>query len=158
MRTRLFNGISFYNVRLDLQGLVSLLFTTYLLTQIFSGVGQQVANCLAAGREIFESRERMTQSYSWAIFIGANVAVELVSQTLISIPTFAAWYFPTGLYRTGDDSFTSTERAGLVIVLIWLFVLWSSTLCQALAAVTPQPVMAVQLATLMYVLLVVLCG
>ncbi|KAI6090969.1 P-loop containing nucleoside triphosphate hydrolase protein [Hypoxylon rubiginosum] len=75
----LFNGISFYNEPLNLQGLISLLFSTYLLTQIFSGMGQQVANRLAAGREIFESRECMTQSYSWAMFIGANVAVKLVS-------------------------------------------------------------------------------
>ncbi|KAI1335017.1 P-loop containing nucleoside triphosphate hydrolase protein [Xylariaceae sp. FL0016] len=154
----LFNGISFYNQPLSLQGLVSLLFSTYLLTQVFAGVGQQVANRISSGRELFESRERNSRAYSWHVFIGANVTIELLSQTLIAAPMFAAWYYPTGLFHNGDASFGTANRGGLVFVLIWLFVQWASTLSQALAAVLPQPVTAVQIATLIYVLSVVFCG
>lgn len=152
------NGISFYHVSLDIQGLTSLLFSIFLLTQLFSTIDQLIIPRLVAGRELFEARERGTGAYGWAVFLASHMAIELFWQTLISVPLFASWYFPTGLQDVDTAELGRAERGGLAFVLVWLFNLWAATLSQAFAAGLPHPETAVQLATLCFWLSLVFCG
>ncbi|GAP85100.2 putative multidrug resistance protein CDR1 [Rosellinia necatrix] len=152
------NGISFYKPPLDMQGLITIVFSIFLITQLFSPLGQQMIPKLAVGRSIYESRERSNRSYSWVVFLASNVMVELFWQTLGSILFFIIWYYPTGLYRYGDNDVSSIDRGGLVFVLVWLFCLWTSTLSQALGASLDAPELAVQLSTLLFFLSLIFCG
>jgi hypothetical protein len=153
------NGISFYYIALDIQGLTSLLFSIFLISQAFSTVDQLIIPRLTDGaRVVFEARERHTHACSWPVFVAAAVLVEALWQTLVSVPMFVAWYYPTGLQRNGDASIGTAERGALVFVLIWLFNLWSGTLSQAFAVAFSYAEVAVQMATLCFWLGLVFCG
>ncbi|KAI0014558.1 ABC drug exporter AbcA [Xylariomycetidae sp. FL0641] len=152
------NGVSFLSTSLDMQGLISILFSLFLLMQMFTGVGQLVANRIADNRDLFEARERNSKMYSWTVFLTSNLLIEILWQILISVPMFLVWYFPSGLQHNGDITFNAAERGGLTFILMCLFNLWSSTLCQAFAASMPQPGMALQISTLFYWLSLTFCG
>ncbi|KKY30339.1 putative multidrug resistance abc [Diaporthe ampelina] len=154
----LLNGISFYYIPLNIQGLTSLLFSIFLISQLFSTVDQLIIPRLTDGRAVFEARERHSHSYSWPVFIASDVLIESLWQTVISVPVFVSWYYPTGLQRNGDVSFSTAERGGLTFMFIWLFNLWSSTLSQLFAVGISQAEVAVQMATLCFWLALVFCG
>jgi ATP-binding cassette, subfamily G (WHITE), member 2, PDR len=87
----LVNGISFYNPPHDIQGLISLLFSVFLLAQMFSSVTRLVTIRFVAGRDLFETREGSSKMYHWAVFISSNMLVETAYYTLISVPVFVCW-------------------------------------------------------------------
>ncbi|KAI1742988.1 P-loop containing nucleoside triphosphate hydrolase protein [Xylaria scruposa] len=154
----LFNGLSFFRVPLDIQGITSLLFSIFLITHLFSSIDRLIITKFISGRELFECRERDSKTYSWVIFVASNILVELLWQTIVSVPVFATWYYPTGLYRLGNITFSTSQRSGLILVLIWLFNLWAATLSQVFAALMSQDALAMQLATLSFWLSLVFCG
>ncbi|KAE8362635.1 P-loop containing nucleoside triphosphate hydrolase protein [Aspergillus caelatus] len=156
----LFNGLSFWLVSKDVQGLVSSLFSCFLLTIVFSSVDQQIIPRFIDNRAQFEAREQQSKTYNWVVFVGANVIVELVWQSLTSVLVFVAWYYPTGFWRNGlnDSSFTMDQRATLMFLLIWVFFLFSSTLSQAIAAGINDSLTAVNIANLLFTLCLLFCG
>ncbi|KAI1750671.1 ABC transporter-like protein [Xylaria castorea] len=154
----LINGLSFYNTSFDIQGLISLLFSNFLITQLFSCINQLVIPRFVNGRQLFEARERHSESYTWAVFIAANLFVETVWQTAISVPVFVSWYYPIGLYRNPGSPYGSSERGGLTFLLIWLFNLWANTLSQAFGVGIEQAETVVQAATLCFWLSLVFSG
>ncbi|KUI58463.1 ABC transporter CDR4 [Cytospora mali] len=153
-----FNGISFYDTTLDMQGFVNFLFSIFLISQLFSTLDQQIIPRLADGRALFEAREKRSKSYSWTVFLVSNIIVELYWQTVASVVIFISWYYPTGLWRNSDPTFGMAERGGLVFVLIWLFCLWITTFSQAVGVGIEHAETAVQIATLCFWLSLVFCG
>lgn len=151
-------GLSFFMTRLDMQGVQNIFFSAFVLTQLFSTVDQQIIPRLTSERGLFEARERRSKSYSWVVFVSANIIVELFWQTLTSILVFAAWYFPTGLWRNGDPEFTATARGGLTFTILWLFCMFISTFSQAVAIGMEFAETAVQIATLFFYLCLIFCG
>src|SRR3954464_4538978 len=114
MQKALFNGLSFFNTPKDIQGLSNVLFSCFLLTIIFSTVDQQIIPRFIENRALFEAREKQSKTYSWLVFIAANIIVEVVWQSIAAIFVFVAWYYPTGLWKNGDPAFPVHERGGLV--------------------------------------------
>ncbi|KAI1410222.1 ABC-2 type transporter-domain-containing protein [Hypoxylon sp. FL1857] len=153
-----FNGISFYNTPLDMQGFINFVFSIFLISQLFSTLDQQIIPRLTDGRSLFEAREMRSKSYSWSVFLTANIFVELFWQTVASVVIFVSWYYPTGLWRNGDPSFGMIERGGLTFTLIWLFCLWITTFSQAVGIGIEHAELAVQIATLCFWLSLVFCG
>jgi ATP-binding cassette subfamily G (WHITE) protein 2 (PDR) len=153
-----FNGISFYNTSLDIQGFINYLFSIFLITQLFSTLDQQIIPRLADGRALYEARERKSKAYSWTVFLTANIIVEICWQTIAAVVIFVTWYYPTGLWRNGDASFGMAERGGLVFMLIWVFCLWITTFSQAVGVGIEHAETAVQIATLAFWLSLVFCG
>ncbi|KAI1355906.1 P-loop containing nucleoside triphosphate hydrolase protein [Xylaria sp. FL0043] len=156
----LFDGLSFQNTRLDLQGFQNLLFSMFLLTQIFGTMDQQVIPRLMSGRALFEGRERRSKTYHWTVFLASNIVVEFTWQLLASALIFVIWYYPTGLWRTGagDAAFGMASRGALSFVTILFFCLWIITFSQALGAVIELEESAVQVATLLFYFSLVFCG
>ncbi|KAI1457887.1 P-loop containing nucleoside triphosphate hydrolase protein [Annulohypoxylon moriforme] len=156
----LFDGLSFQNTRLDLQGFSNLLFSMFLLTQIFGTMDQQVIPRLMEGRALFEGRERRSKTYHWTVFLASNVVVEFTWQLLVTAFVFVIWYYPTGLQRTGegDAAFGVASRGALSFVIIIFFCLWTITFSQALASVIELEESAVQVATLLFYFSLVFCG
>lgn len=152
------NGISFYNANHDIQGLTNLLFSIFLISQLFSILSMLIIPRFVHGRVVFEARERNSKIYSWVAFVTASIIIEVAWLTLISAVIFVCWYYPTGMQRDGDLTFGTTERGGLTFLLIWLFCLWATTLSQAFAAGIDNPETAIQMATLCFWLCLVFCG
>lgn len=152
----LLNGISFYNTSRDIQGLISLLFSNFLITQLFSSINQLIIPRFIGGRQLFEARERRCRAYTWPVFVAANLVVELTWQTIICVPVFASWYFPLGIYR--QDGIVRHASAGIAFLLVWLFNLWANTLSQLFGVAIEHAEMVVQAATLCFWLSLVFCG
>ena len=150
--------MSFYNSPLTIQGLTNLVFSVFLVTQLFSNVNQQVIPRFTDHRALFEARERRDRSYSWTVFIASSVLVEMFWQTLVSALVFVAWYYPTGMWRNGDEALSTAERGALLFCLVWMFCLWTTTLSHALGAAIGHPETSVNLAVLLYWLSLVFCG
>jgi ATP-binding cassette, subfamily G (WHITE), member 2, PDR len=55
---------------------------------LFSTVDQQVIPCLLDNRSPYESRNSGSKSYSWIVFLPANIVVELFWQTAAAILVF----------------------------------------------------------------------
>ncbi|KAK8085188.1 ABC multidrug transporter [Apiospora hydei] len=154
----LFNGLSFQNTRHDVQGLQNLIFSMFLFSQMFATVDQQVIPRLMEARALYESREGRSKSYSWTVLLASNILAEIVWQTLTSVPVFIVWFYPTGLWRSADPTFGSSERAGLAFMIIWMYGLWIVTFSQAMAAGIEHEESAVQAATLLFWFSLVFCG
>lgn len=110
------------------------------------------------GRELFRAREGISKTYSWGCFLIAYVSVEIFWNTLIGVAVFAAWYYPTGLANNSTDDFAAAARGSLTFVLVWLFMLWATTLSQGLALLIQEPEVAMQVGILLYWLTLVFCG
>jgi ATP-binding cassette subfamily G (WHITE) protein 2 (PDR) len=154
----LFNGFSFWNSEHDIQGLTNLLFSLFLVSQLFSIMSMLVIPRFTIGRNLFEAQERNSKTYSWISFLAANIIVEIAWLSVISLFIYSCWYYPTGMFKNGNDTFSQTERGGLTFVLVWLFVLWASTLSQVLAAGIELPETATQLANLLFWIVMLFCG
>jgi ABC-type multidrug transport system permease subunit len=155
------NGLSFYMSPLTIQGLTNLIFSIFLVTQLFSNVNQQVIPRFTDHRALFEARERRDRSYSWKVFVASSVLVEMFWQTLVAAGIFAVWYYPTGMWRnaiTETSSLGTPERGALMFCLLWMFCLWTTTLSHALGAAIEDPEVSVNLAVLLYWLSLVFCG
>jgi ABC-type multidrug transport system permease subunit len=152
------NGISFYAAGHDIQGLTNLLFSIFLISQLFSILSMLIIPRFVNGRVAFEARERNSKTYSWVAFLTANIVIEAAWLTLISAILFVCWYYPIGMQRNGDPFFGTAERGGLAFLLIWLFCLWATTLSQAFAAGIENPETAIQMVTLCFWLSLVFCG
>lgn len=99
----LFNGLSFWMLDHTVQGLTSSILSCLLLTIIFNTVDQQIIPRFIENRQIFGARERQSKTYSWPVFVAANMAVELTWKSLTAVPVFVSWYYPTGFWRNGLD-------------------------------------------------------
>jgi ATP-binding cassette, subfamily G (WHITE), member 2, PDR len=152
------NGISFYKADHDIQGLTNLLFSIFLISQLFSILSMLIIPRFTHGRDVFEARERHSGTYSWVALVTANVIVEMAWLTLISILIFVCWYYPTGMQSNGNAVFRTAERGILTFILVWLFCLWTSTLSQAFAAGIDHPEVSIQMVTLCFWLSLVFCG
>lgn len=131
----------------------------FLLQMLFAMLDQQIIPRLTAERALFEGRERRNQSYSWIVFVAANIVVELLWQTVVGALVFVTWYFPTGMWRNGyAGTFAAAERGGLAFVMVWLFCLFISTLSHAVSIGIPLPETAVQMASLLYWFSLMFCG
>jgi ATP-binding cassette subfamily G (WHITE) protein 2 (PDR) len=154
----LVNGFSFYNTRLDIQGVINIFFSIFLFTQIFSTIDQQIIPRLSSGRSLFEARERRSKTYSWTVMLSAYILVELFWQTVAALLIFVTWWYPTGLWRNSDPTLGSSERSGLAFGMIWLVNLWISTFSQAVGVGMDHDETAVQISTLFFWLSLVFCG
>lgn len=158
MSQNLANGVSFYKTPHTIQGLIDLLFSSFIIGQMFSILCMVIIPRFVNGRHLFESRERDSKLYSWVVFLASNIIVEICWLTLISVLVYACWYYPTGLYENGTPAFGTSERGGLTHLLLLAFLLWAGTIAHVFAAVMEQASTAIQVATLCFWLSLTFCG
>ena len=83
-------------------------------------------------RTIFEVRERPSQMYSWTAFITSRLLVEIPWNILATTLFFFCWYWTVGF---------ANSRAGYTYLMIAvIFPLYYTTIGQAVAAMSPSPV------------------
>ncbi|OJD40677.1 abc transporter cdr4 [Diplodia corticola] len=157
--TAFFIGFSFWMSPNTIQGLQNQVFAVFLILTMFTNIMQLIIPKFTAIRALAEARELPSKTYSWPVFILSNILLELPWQTLISVTVYLVWYFPLGNYFTAASAGPDTsERAGLTLLLIWAFMLFSSTFSHLVAAGVEHAQTAIQLAQLFYYLLLVFCG
>lgn len=142
----------------DIQGLSGIIFSCFLLSIIFPTITQQIIPRFHDGCTLFEAREKHSRTYSWPIFVTSNCIVESAWMSLSAIPTFVCWYYPTGLWRNADASFSLNERGGLAFLFVWFALMFASSLAQTLAAGIKDAQTAVNISQLLFSLILIFSG
>lgn len=134
------------------------MFSLFMLLTIFGNLVNQIMPLFVGQRSLYEVRERPSKAYSWKAFLGAQILIELPWQTLMSSFTYAAWYYPIGMYRNGDATHAVTERSILMFLFVWAFFLFTSTFAHMVIAAVELAEVAGQYASLIFTLSLIFCG
>ncbi|OJJ48676.1 hypothetical protein ASPZODRAFT_61558 [Penicilliopsis zonata CBS 506.65] len=148
----LFIGFSFFKPKNSEQGLQDVLFSTFMLTSIFSTLVQQIMPKFVTQRSLYEVRERPSKAYSWAAFLIANIVVEIPYQIMLGLVVWASYYYPV----YGADQ--SSERQGLVLLFIMQFFVFASTFAELVIASLPDAETGGTIATLAFSLVLTFNG
>ena len=133
--------------RSSLQHRVFIIFQVTVLPALILA---QVELKYALSRLIFY-REQSTKMYSHFAFTLSMVAGEAPYSILCAAIFFAVMYFPSGLNPI-------PSRAGYQLLMILVCEFFGVTLGQAIAALTPNPLVALLLNPLIIVILALFCG
>ena len=140
------------------QGLQNQMLGIFMLMTIFGNIVQQIFPNYIVQRSVFEARERQSKTYSWPAFLFSNIIVELPWNTLMSVLIFVCWYYPSRLYLNTLPTHTTAERAGIMFLLIWSFMIFSSTFAYLVVAGIEVAQKAANLANLLFVFSIAFCG
>lgn len=125
----LFIGFSFFKTSNSLQGMQNQLFSIFMLLTIFGNISQQIMPHFATQRSLYEVRERPSKTYSWQVFILAQIIVEIPWNSLAAVLIFVSWYYPIGLYKNAENALGGSElneRGILMFLFIWAFLMCKS--------------------------------
>jgi ATP-binding cassette subfamily G (WHITE) protein 2 (PDR) len=134
------------------------MFAIFMLFTIFGQMVQQIMPHFVTQRALYEARERPSKTYSWKAFMLSNIIVELPWQTLMSVVMFLCWYYPIGMYRNAEPTNAVNERAGLMFLLLWVFMLFTSTFTHMCIAAIDTAESGGNIANLMFSLCLIFCG
>ena len=154
----LFIGFSFWDSAISLQGLQNQLFSIFMLLTMFGNLVQQIMPHFVTQRSLYEARERPSKTYSWKVFMLSNIIVELPWNTLMSIIIFFCFYYPIGMYRNAIPMDQTLERGGLMFLLVWAFLLLTSTFTDMIVAGIDTAETAGNIANLLFSLTLIFCG
>ncbi|KAF4629420.1 hypothetical protein G7Y89_g8725 [Cudoniella acicularis] len=154
----LFLGFSFFKADNSLQGLQSQTFSFFMLLTQSSNLVPQILPNFVVQRSLYEARERPAKTYSWKVFILSNILVELPWNSLMAVFIFVCWYFPIGFYRNAELSHEVVQRSGTVFVLIWVYMMYTSTFAHLIQAGVELAGMAGNYANLLFMLTLIFCG
>ena len=156
--TSLYIGFSVFDAENSQQGLQNQMFAVFMLMTIFGNLAQQIMPNFCTQRSLYEARERPSKTYSWQAFMTANIIVELPWNTLMAVIIFCCWYFPIGLYRNAEPTNAVTEREGLMFLLIWTFLLFTSTFSHMVIAGIELAETGGNIANMIFSLCLIFCG
>ena len=88
----------------------------------------------------------------------ANIMVELPWNTLMAIIIFFTWYYPIGFYRNAIPYDQVHERGALMFLLVWTFLLFTSTFSNMVVAGIPTAETAGNVGQLLFSLSLIFCG
>ncbi|KAL1794536.1 hypothetical protein ACET3X_007957 [Alternaria dauci] len=149
--TGLFNGFTFWNLgqgQIDMQ---SRLFSTFMTLTIAPPLIQQLQPRFLSVRGIYESREGSAKIYSWTAMVWGTILSELPYRLISGTIYWCCWYFPPGFPR---DTYTAAS--------VWLFVMLFEVFYlgfgQAIAAFSPNELLASLLVPLFFTFIVSFCG
>lgn len=149
--TGLFNTFTFWhlgNSQIDMQ---SRLFSVFMTLTISPPLIQQLQPRFLTLRGIYESREGNAKIYSWAAFVWGAILSEIPYRIIAGTLYWCCWYWATWFPR---DTYSSASMWLFVIV----FELYYLGFGQAIAAFSPNELLASLLVPLFFTFIVSFCG
>nr|BAD42437.1 ATP binding cassette transporter [Penicillium digitatum] len=156
--TSLYIGFSFFHAQNSIQGLQNQMFSVFMLMTIFGNLVQQIMPNFVTQRSLYEVRERPSKTYSWKAFMISNILVEMPWNTLMAALMYFCWYYPIGLYKNAEPTHAVSERGALMFLLIWSFLLFTSTFAHMVIAGIELAETGGNIATLLFSLCLIFCG
>lgn len=154
----LFVGFSLFRSPNTIQGLQNQMFGIFMLLTLFGQLIQQIMPHFVAQRALYEVREGPSKTYSWKTFIISNIFVELPWNSLMSVLMFLCWYYPVGLYNNAEPTDAVNLRATQMWLMLWTFLLFSSTFAHLMIAAFDAAENAGNLGNLLFLLCLLFCG
>lgn len=112
-------------------------------------------------RTLYEVRERPSRTYSWQVFIVSNMIAEIPIYFFMTLIVFICWFYPNGFYLEALQIGGSSEmnsRAGLTLLIVASYMLWSSTLTQAVICALPDAATGANIFNLLNMLSLIFSG
>ncbi|KAL2848368.1 ABC-2 type transporter-domain-containing protein [Aspergillus pseudoustus] len=156
--TALFIGLSFLQTEVTVMGLQHQMFAIFMLLVIFAFLAYQTMPNFIMQRDLYEVRERPSKVYSWSAFMLANIVVELPWNTLAAIITFLPFYYLIGMDKNAKVTDTVTERSGLMVLLIWSFMMHCATFTSMVVAGAVTAEVGAIIALILYCMCLIFCG
>ena len=150
--TGLFNCFTFWKLAYTTTDYQNRLFSIFMTLTISPPLIQQLQPVFLHSRSIFESRENNAKIYSWVAWTTAAVAVEIPYSLVAGGIYFCCWWW--GIFGVSVSSFTS----GFVFLLVLLFELYYVSFGQAIAAFSPNELLASLLVPIFFLFVVSFCG
>ena len=150
--TGLFNCFTFWKLRYSSTDYQNRLFSIFMTLTISPPLIQQLQPIFLKSRSIFESRENNAKIYSWFAWTTAAIAVEIPYSLVAGGIYFCCWWW--GIFGLTVSSFTS----GFVFLLVLLFELYYISFGQAIAAFSPNEMLASLLVPIFFLFVVSFCG
>ena len=142
----------------SIQGVQNQIFSVFLVFTLHSSLVQLIMPRFLENRALYELSERASRTYSWTVFIISNVISEVPWQSILAVIQFVTWYYPLGMYRNALISDHLHERGGLMFLLIWSYMLFSSTFSQMVVTIMPDAATGINISALLYSLSLIFCG
>lgn len=126
-------------------------------------------------RELYEARERPSKTFSWKVFMVSQIIAEVPWNTLMAVLLFLEFYYPVrlswwrlvsaadnapqvGLYRNAEPTNSVNERATLVFLFLWQFLIFAGTFAHLMIAAIPTAETAGNMGNLLFSLSLIFCG
>jgi ATP-binding cassette subfamily G (WHITE) protein 2 (PDR) len=154
----LFNGFTFYDNDLSMQGLQNQMLSTFMFMVVINPLVQQMLPHFVNQRALYEARERPSKTFSWLAFIFAQITAELPWQIAIGTLGFFSWYYPVGIHQNGIASGTVAERGVLVWLYVVAFYIFISTFGQFCVAAMETAEVGANLSSLFFTMALNFCG
>lgn len=92
------------------------------------------------------------------MLILSNLTIEMLWNTLMAVMAYFCWYYPIGLYQNAVPTHEVASRGGLTFLLIWAFMMFTSTFTHVLVAGMDSADSAGSLGNICYMLCITFCG
>jgi ABC-type multidrug transport system ATPase subunit len=149
--TGLFNTFTFWslgNSQIDMQ---SRLFSIFMTLTISPPLIQQLQPRFLNARNIFETRESNAKIYNWVAFVVGAVVSEIPYRIAAGTIYWCCWYWGVGFPQ-------GTYKSAVMWIWIILFELYYLGFGQAIAAFSPNELLASILVPLFFLFVVSFCG
>ncbi|KAI1765834.1 ABC-2 type transporter [Hypoxylon sp. FL1150] len=150
--TGLFNTFTFWKLGFASIDMQSRLFTIFMNLTISPPLIQQLQPVFINSRNIFQSRENNAKIYSWFAWTTAAVLVEIPYAIVAGAIYYNCWWWGIG------GSHLLGFRSGFIFLLIMLFELFYVGFGQAIAAFSPNELLASLFVPLFFLFVVSFCG
>jgi ATP-binding cassette subfamily G (WHITE) protein 2 (PDR) len=134
------------------------MFAIFNIFTVFGQLVQQTMPHFVIQRSLYEVRERPSKVYGWKIFMLSQIIVELPWNALMAALMFFCWYYPVGLHHNAIDAGQTTERGGLMFLLLVTFLLFTSTFTDFIIAGFETAEAGGNFANLLFTLTLIFCG
>ncbi|VEU20288.1 DEKNAAC101162 [Brettanomyces naardenensis] len=156
--TSLFNGFSFFKAGTSLQGMQNQMLAIFMFTIVLGTLINQMLPQFVYQRDLYEVRERPSKTFSWKVFLAAQVSVEIPWNVLMGTIGYFCWYYAIGFYENTIETHTTAERGALIWLLIITFFVYAGTLGQATIAGVQQKENAAHISMLLFTMGLNFCG
>jgi len=149
--TGLFNGFTFWNLGNSQVDMQSRLFSVFMTLTICPPLIQQLQPRFLSIRNLYQSREGNAKIYSWTAWVWGTLLSELPYRILAGTVYWCCWYFPPNFPR---DTYTAAS----VWLFLMLFEIFYLGFGQAIAAFSPNELLASLLVPIFFTFIVSFCG
>lgn len=156
--TSIFNGFSFFKAGKSMQGLQNQMFSIFMFFMPFQTMIQQMMPYFVKQREIYETREAPSRTFSWGVFILAQITSEIPFQFAVGTLAYFCWYYPVGLYENAAVAHETTERGALMWLYITAFYVFTTTMGHLCISFNELADNAANLANLLFLMCLNFCG
>ncbi|KAI0799933.1 putative ABC multidrug transporter [Xylaria sp. FL0064] len=147
----LFAGFTFWKIGKGSFDTQLRLMSVFNFLFVAPGCINQLQPLFISNRDIFETREKKSKTYSWAAFISAQLLAEILILVVCGTLYFVSWYFTSGFPVQASVS-------GQVYLQMLLYELLYTSIGQAIAAYSPNAYFAALANPLIVGTLIQFCG